>query len=135
MVKIRCVHAGQVEAGVIAHHGREFWALGSSVCGRHITGYTSRQGLTSSCGKTMLVCRQETIADYYSDAWGDSYAIVYRLTRGRFIVGCALGLKRMVFRGELVTDCDFAEACYQAKANPERCIEMDAEDEERYPED
>ena len=39
-MQTRCVRQGQVEIGVIEHEGREFSALGASVVGRHVTGYT-----------------------------------------------------------------------------------------------
>ena len=35
-----------------------------------------------------------------------SLALMFRLTHGRFIVGYALGDDGMLFRGELLTDCD-----------------------------
>ena len=55
----RCITKGQVETGIVIHNGREFAALGASVAGRHVTGYThkDKQGqitLRSWCGKTKL---------------------------------------------------------------------------------
>lgn len=93
-----CERQGQIEVGVIEHDGREFRALGASVAGRHVTGYT-RLGtgdiaLTTWCGKTMLACRSEVIEEYHDG----SLALVFRLTRGRFVVGYALGEHGMVFR-------------------------------------
>ena len=35
-----CERQGQVEVGLIEHEGRTFAALGASVVGRHVTGYT-----------------------------------------------------------------------------------------------
>ena len=35
-----CVRQGQVEVGIVEHEGREFSALGATVVGRHVTGYT-----------------------------------------------------------------------------------------------
>jgi hypothetical protein len=40
MTSTRCERQGQIEIGVIEHEGREFAALGGSVIGRRITGYT-----------------------------------------------------------------------------------------------
>jgi hypothetical protein len=56
--KTYCVRQGQIEIGVIEHEGREFSAMGATVVGRHITGYTRLVDgditLTTWCGQTML---------------------------------------------------------------------------------
>jgi hypothetical protein len=39
-MKTTCLRQGQVEIGIIIFEGWEFSALGASIVGRHITGYT-----------------------------------------------------------------------------------------------
>ena len=46
---------------------------------------------------------QSEIIREYRDG---SIALMFRLTHGRFIVGYALGDDGMLFRGELLTECD-----------------------------
>jgi hypothetical protein len=124
-----CERQGQVEVGVIAHEGRTFAALGASVQGRHITGYTGLQPrdvfLSTWCGKTMLACRSEVVEAYHEVA----LALMFRLTEGRFIVGYALGERGMLFRGELLTGCTDDEARRTARQIAEQFSELDAQDE------
>ena len=100
-----CERQGQVEIGAIEHEGHTFAALGASVQGRHVTGYTGLQRrdsfLSTWCGRTMLACRSEVVEEYHDGP----VVLMFRLTKGRYIVGYALGEKGMLFRGELVTDC------------------------------
>ena len=56
-------------------------------------------------------------------------AIVFRITNGRFIVGYALGDDGMLFRGELLTDCDEDRARHEALDLAEYWAGIDAEDE------
>lgn len=123
-----CIRDGQVEVGVIEHEGHEFAALGATVHQRHITGYTRRINgqivLTTWCGQVMLACRSEIVERF----WSDSFAILFRLTKGRFIVGYCLG-ERMLFRGELLTGCTDDEARRSAIQISESFAELDAEDE------
>jgi hypothetical protein len=131
-----CVrHHGQVEIGVIQHEGREYSALGASVSGRNITGYTKldrgRISLTTWCGKTTVANRCEIVEQYYSG----SMALVFRLTKNRCIVGYALGDDGMLFRGELLTNVDEDEARQMARMNAENYSESDAEDEENFDHD
>lgn len=127
-----CERHGQVEVGVIEHEGRCFAALGASVQGRYLTGYTGLGTgdiyLTTWCGKTMLACRSEVV-DEYRDG---SMVLLFRLTRGRFIVGYALGEKGMLFRGELLTGCTDDEARRTAHQIADHFAELDAEDEARW---
>ncbi len=120
-----------MEIGIIEHEGREFIALGSSVVGRNITGYTKedRYGitLTTWCGKTMLDCRSEIVERY----WTGSLALMFRLPRGRFIIGYALG-DGMLFRGELIDNCTDDDARRQATYLAQFFGELDAEDEEAF---
>ena len=110
----KCERRGQVEIGVIDHDGRSFAAFGSSVNGHNVTAYTRlRNGqitLTRWDGTTMLACRSELIRQF----WDGSIALMFTLTRGRFIVGFALGDDGMLFRGELLTNCD--EKCARHEA-------------------
>jgi hypothetical protein len=126
-----CERHGQAEVGVIGHEGREYRALGASVAGRHVTGYT-RLGtgdicLTMWCGKTMLACWSEVVEEYNDG----SLALIFRLARGRFVVGYALGDHGMLFRGELLTGCTDDEARRLACQIADFFAEADAEDEWR----
>jgi DNA-directed RNA polymerase subunit RPC12/RpoP len=127
-----CVRQGQIEVGIIENEGREFSALGATVQGRSITGYTKSVGklinTTSWCGKTMLAARCEVVERF----WSGSLALMFRLPRGRFIVGYALGESGMLFRGELLIDCDEAEARHHALMLSECFAQLDAEDEEAF---
>jgi predicted Zn-ribbon and HTH transcriptional regulator len=124
-----CERQGQVEVGIIEHEGRTFAALGASVQGRYVSGYTALQTgdiyLTTWCGKVMLACRSEVV-DEYNDG---SLVLLFRLTKGRFIVGYALGEKGMLFRGELVTGCTDDEARRTARQIADKFAELDAQDE------
>jgi len=57
---------------------------------------------------------------------------MFRLPRGRFIVGYALADNGMLFRGELLTDCDEDEARRHALMVSECFAQLDAEDEEPF---
>ncbi|MGB7329316.1 MAG: hypothetical protein WBD31_30825, partial [Rubripirellula sp.] len=98
MTTTRCERQGQIEIGIIEHQGKEFVALGASVVGRSLTGYTKsdRYGITLGtwCGKTMLECRCEVVERY----WSGSLSLMFRLTKGRFIVGYALDEDGLLFR-------------------------------------
>jgi hypothetical protein len=116
-MKTWCERQGQVEIGFIEHEGTEFRALGAAVTGREVTAYTRLRGgnvtLTTWCDKTMLACRWEVVREF-SDG---SLALVFRLTRGRFLVGYALGEHGMLFRGELMaggTDDEARDAARQS---------------------
>ncbi len=132
MTNTRCERQGQIEIGIIQHEGREYVALGSSVVGREITGYTKedRNGikLTTWCGKTMLECRCEIVERY----WTGSVALMFRLPHGRFIIGYALGETGMLFRGEMINDCSDDDARRQAKHIAQDFSQLDAEDEETF---
>jgi hypothetical protein len=126
-----CVRQGQVEVGVIEHEGREFSALGASVSGRNITGYTKldrgRISLTTWCGKTTVASRCEVVEKY----WSGSLALMFRLTNSRYIVGYSLG-EGMLFRGELLTDTDDDDARRMARMISENFSDLDTEDEENF---
>jgi hypothetical protein len=128
----RCERQGQVEVGIIEHEGREFSALGATVVGRHVTGYTrlvdGEIQLSTWCGQTMLACRSVVVEGY----WSGSLALMFRLPRGRFIAGYALGDNGMLFRGELHSNCDEDEARARARQIADRFAELDAEDEEAF---
>jgi hypothetical protein len=128
-MELFCERRGQGEVGVITHDGHTYAAFGSSVSGRNVTAYTRhRDGricLTRWDGSTMLACRSEIIREF-SDG---SLALMFGLTNDRFIVGYALGDDGMLFRGELVTDCDEDAARREALTIAEHWMEIDAEDE------
>jgi len=127
-----CIRHGQVEVGIVEHEGHEFSALGATLQGRSITGYTKLVGsdihLTTWCGKTTLVCRSEVVERF----WTGTLAHMFRLPRGRFIVGYALGDDGMLFRGELLTNCDEDEARRYALMLSDCFAALDAEDDESF---
>ena len=125
----RCERRGQLEIGIVDHEGRIFAAFGASVYKHNITAYTRKENgvviLTSWCGKVMLACRSQIIREY----WDGSIAIMFRLSHQRFIVGYALGDDGMLFRGELLTECDEDQARHEALELAEYWSGIDAEDE------
>ena len=124
----RCVRRGQLEIGIVDHEGRIFAAFGSSVQGHNVTGYTRlRNGqiaLTRWDGSTMLACRSQVIREHLDG----SIVLMFRLTHGRFVVGYALDDEGMLFRGELLTDCDEDRARHEAVSLAEYWSQIDAED-------
>ncbi len=134
-MKTWCERRGPVEVGVIEHEGRCFAALGAGVVGRQVTGYTGLGTgdifLTTWCGKTMLACRSEVVEEYRDG----SLALMFRLARGRFIVGYALGDNGMLFRGELLTACTDEEARATARQLADDWAERDADDENHWQEE
>lgn len=124
-----CVRQGQIEVGIIEHNGREFSALGATTIGRHVTGYTADSHghlvLKTWCGQTMIDCRSEVVQHF----WSETFSMMFRLTRGRFIVGYSLG-DGMLFRGELLTNSDEDNARRQALIIADYFAELDAEDED-----
>lgn len=131
-MKSTCVRQGQIEVGIIEHQGREFSALGATVVGCHVTGYTRLVNreihLSTWCGQTMLSCRSEIVQQF----WSGSLALMFRMARGRFIVGYALGEDGMLFRGELLTNCDEIEAHRHALMVSECFADLDDEDDEAF---
>jgi hypothetical protein len=125
----RCERRGQVEIGIVDHVGRSYAAFGASVQGHNVTGYTrqrnGRISLTRWDGSTMLGCRSE-INRQFRDG---SLALMFRLTQPRFLVGYALGDDGMLFRGELLTDCDDERARHEALEVAEYWSQIDEEDE------
>jgi hypothetical protein len=94
-----------------------------------VTGYTRlRNGqvaLTRWDGSTMLGCRCEIIRQF----WDGSLALMFRLTHQQYIVGYALGDDGMLFRGELLSDCDEARARHEAVALAQYWSRIDEEDQ------
>lgn len=131
-MKTYCVRQSQIEFGIIEHKGHEFTAMGSSVVGTDITGYTRLDKrhitLTTWFGKTMFDCRCEVI----ERLWSGSLALMFRLPKGRFIIGYALGDDGMLFRGELLTGADESEARRAAVSNSHYFSELDAEDDNSF---
>ncbi len=125
----RCERRGQLEIGIIDHGGHVFAAFGSSVNSHNVTGYTRlRNGqiaLTRWDASTMFACRSQVVREH---RYG-SIALMFRLTNGRYIVGYALGDDGMLFRGELLTDCDEDRARHEALELADYWSQIDAEDE------
>ena len=57
---------------------------------------------------------------------------MFRLPKGRFIVGYALGDDGMLFRGELLDRCTEDDARRHARMLSENFGELDAEDEAAF---
>jgi hypothetical protein len=79
----------------------------------------------------MLACRSEIVERF----WSDTLALIFRLPRGRFIVGYALRDSGMLFRGELLVGVTDEEARQNACQISERFAELDDEDEYQLQED
>ena len=128
----RCERQGQIEIGIIEHEGHEFVALGATVVGRSVTGYTHRTpsgiDLRTWCGRTMLACRCEVVERY----WSDTVALLFGLTNGRFLIGYGLADHGMLFRGALVVDCSLEDARREARRIAEAFADLDAEDEAAF---
>ena len=128
-METRCERRGQSEVGIVTHDGHVFAAFGSSVNGHNVSAYTQqhngRISLTRWDGSMMLASRSEIVREYHDD----SLAIMFRLTNNRYIVGFALGDDGMLFRGELLTDCDDERARHEALELADYWSEIDAEDE------
>jgi hypothetical protein len=131
-MKTWCERQGQVEVGVVEHEGRCFAALGASVVGRQVTGYTGLGTgdifLTTWCGRTTLACRSEVVEEYHDG----SLALMFRLTKSRFVVGYALGEKGMLFRGELLSDRTADEARREARRIADHFAQLDADDQAAF---
>jgi hypothetical protein len=121
---------GQIEVGVIEHEGHEYSAFGSTICGRQITGYLKkdRHGyhLTRWNGEIMLSCRCEIVKEF----WSGAVALMFRLAKGRFVVGYGLPGDGSLFRGELIDGCSDEEARNYAWLIADNFAEIDLEDEE-----
>ena len=130
MASTRSIRQGQIEIGIIEHNGHEFAALGATVVRRDITGYVKvKRGhfwLTRWDSGTMLDCRSEVVERF----WNGGLAFMFRLPKGRFIVGYALGDDGMLFRGELIDHCDEDEARRHCMMVVNNWMELDAEEEE-----
>ncbi len=128
-MQTKCERRGQLEIGIVTHNGHVSAAFGSSVSGHNVTAYTRHRNgccsLTRWDGSIMLCCRSAVIRQFRDG----SIALVFRLTHGRFVVGYALGDDGMLFRGELLTDCDDDRARREAVTLAEYWSEIDQEDE------
>jgi hypothetical protein len=124
-----CIHDGQTELGMVEHEGQEFSALGATIVGDDVTGYTRCDGgritLTTWCGTTTIARRCEVVQRF----WSGNLALLFRLPKRRYLVGYALGEHGMLFRGEVVHTTDEAEARRMAIWISERFAELDADDE------
>ena len=128
-MELRCERRGQGEVGIVTHEGRMFSAFGASVSGHNVTAYTHTEGnriaLTRWGGGVMLASRSRVVREYHNG----SLAIVFKLTNDRHIVGYALGDQGMLFRGELLADCDDERARREAIGLAEYWVGIDTEDE------
>ena len=130
MASTRSIRQGQIEIGVIEHNGIEYAALGATVVRRDISAYLKyKRGhfwLTTWAGGTMLDCRSEVVERF----WSGGIALMFRLSRGRYVVGYALGDNGFLFRGELIDNCTDDEAKRHALMVANNWMELDAEEEE-----
>ena len=131
MTSTRSERHGQIEFGIVEHAGTEYVALGATVVHRDITGYVKfkcgHYWLTTWAGGTMLDCRSEVIERY----WNGGLALMFRLPRGRYIVGYVLGGDDgTLFRGELMDNCTDDEARRHCMMVSENWMEVDQIDEE-----
>ena len=101
-----------------------------SICGRQITGYVKhkrgRYWLTTWGSGTTSDGRSEVVERF----WNNGLALMFRLSRGRFIVGLALG-DGMLFRGELIDGCSEDDArrhCQMVAENWAEVDQMEAEE-------
>ena len=96
MASTRSIRQGQIEIGIIEHNGNEYAAYGATVVRRDLTGYIKfKRGhfwLTTWAGGTMLDCRSEMVERF----WNGGLALMFRLPKGRFIVGYSSGRRRNV---------------------------------------
>ena len=74
----------------------------------------------------MLDCRSEVVERY----WNGGLALMFRLPKGKFIIGYALGDNGMLFRGELIDGCSQEEARRHCVMVAENWLEVDQMDEE-----
>ena len=129
MASTRSVRQGQVEIGIIEHNGNEYAVYGATVCGRELTAYLRyKRGhfwLTTWAGGTLLGARSEVVERF----WNGALALLFRLPKGRFMVGYALGDDGMLFRGELVDHCTEDEARRHAIMVSQNWAELDAEED------
>ena len=130
MASTRSIRQGQIEIGIIEHEGHEYAALGATVVRRDITGYVKFKSghywLTRWSGGTMLDCRSEVVERF----WNGGLALMFRLPKGRYIVGNVIDGEGSLFRGELIDNCDEDEARRHCMMVANNWAEVDAEDEE-----
>jgi hypothetical protein len=132
MTSTRSIRQGQIEIGIIEHEGREYAALGATVIRRDVTGYVKFKRnhfwlTTWAGGTTMLDCRSEVVGRY----WNGGLALMFRLPRGRFIVGYVIDGDGdgSLFRGELIDHCDADEARRHCQMVADNWAEVDQMDE------
>ena len=103
---------------------------GATVVRRDITGYIKfKRGhfwLTTWAGGTMLDCRSEVVERY----WNGGLALMFRLPKGRYIVGYALGDDGMLFRGELIDRLRRKRSPRHCRMVAENWAELDQMEEE-----
>ena len=129
MASTRSIRQGQIEIGIVEHNGIEYAAFGGTVVRRDITAYLkfkkNHYWLMAWAGGTMLDSRSEVVERFCNDG----LALMFRLPKGRYIVGHALGDDGMLFRGELIDNCTDDEARRHCLMVAENWMELDSEDE------
>lgn len=136
------IKQGSQEIGIIHYNGQTFVSGGASTHGPHIVAYTKgndrkRQldALTGWQGNVILQTRCEILEMYWSESWGKTFVVLFRLPHGRFIVGYALGLDGCLFRGELMPHGTTEEdARHDAVEISRQFMERDTEDEQEQTE-
>ena len=105
MDSTRSVRHGQTEVGIIEHDGLEFAAYGATVIRREITAYLKyKRPLLADDVERDHHARPDP--KWWRGSGMAALALMFRLAKGRFIVGYALGDDGMLFRGELIDNCD-----------------------------
>jgi len=129
MASTRSFCQGQIEVGVLEHEGHEYAAYGSTVIKRDISGYVKFKSghywLTRWSGGTMLDCRSEVVERF----WNGGLALMFRLPKGRFIIGYVIDGEGSLFRGELIDHCDADEARRHCQMVADNWAEVDQMDE------
>jgi hypothetical protein len=74
----------------------------------------------------MLDCRSEVVTRFVNGG----LALMFRLQKGRFIVGHVLNGDGSLFRGELIDGCTEEEARRHCVMVSQNWMELDAEEEE-----
>lgn len=134
-MKTTAIRQGQSEIGIIEFQGKQFAAYGASVNGREIAAYHGKNFVLTNWGSMVILDCRCSVVEKFRLRWGDeTYALVFKLTNGRAIVGYSLG-ERMLFRGELIEGSDEKELRRYAIGLSEHWIERDEEDDDAFQEE
>ena len=134
-MKTSVIRQGQSEIGIVEHQGKQFAAYGASVNGKEISAYHGKNFTLTDWGSRVILDCRCSVVQKFRLRWGDeAFALVFKLTNGRAIVGYSLG-ERMLFRGELVDETDERELKRLAIGISEHWIERDEEDDDDFQEE